>query len=70
MNVQVYKTNITKKTQAKEVMKIIRKEYQLEEINFDLEDIDNILRVVSPEDIGKEIAKSVRNMGYQCEELS
>ncbi|MBP0904254.1 hypothetical protein ACFSKN_16285 [Mariniflexile gromovii] len=46
--VEVFKTNITKQKQAKQVLEKLKKAFPDYKINFDLEDCDNILRVENP----------------------
>jgi hypothetical protein len=64
--VEVFKTDVRYKRQAKKVLDILSKEFPLFKINFDLEDCDKILRVEG-EDIEQErIARLVARHGYQC----
>ncbi len=37
--------------------------------NFDLEDVDNILRIECDEDISLKIIKLLENKGFKCEDL-
>ena len=64
--VEVFKTDVRYKRQAKRVLNILSREFPLFKINFDLEDCDKILRVEG-EDIQQErIARLVTRHGYQC----
>lgn len=45
--VEVFKTNITKSKQAKQVIEKLNRQFPSYQVNFDLEDCDNILRVES-----------------------
>jgi hypothetical protein len=64
--VEVFKTNVGHKKQAKTLLGVLAKHYPLFRINFDLEDCDKILRVEG-EDIQREkIARLVTEHGYQC----
>ena len=43
--VEVFRTNVTRKRQAKQLLDILSRQFPLLHINFDLEDCDRILRV-------------------------
>ncbi|MBE0392414.1 hypothetical protein [Flavobacterium sp. PL002] len=43
--IEIYKTNVLKKKQAKEITKKIKALFSNYKINFDLEDCDHIMRV-------------------------
>lgn len=45
MVVEVFKTNIQNKTQAKAIVNILKNEFPKYKINIDLEDCDKVLRV-------------------------
>ncbi|WP_308992468.1 hypothetical protein QLS71_000255 [Mariniflexile litorale] len=46
--IEVFKTNITKQKQAKQVIGKLKKAFPDYKINFDPEDCDNIVRVENP----------------------
>lgn len=46
-NIKVYKTSITERLEANSIRQEILKRFEYYEINFDLEDCDNVLRVES-----------------------
>jgi len=67
--VEVFRTNIRRKRQAKTVMDILSKQFPLFRINFDLEDCDNILRVEGENICPESIAELVAENGYECNVL-
>lgn len=69
--VEVFKTNIEKRKNAKRVLMLLSQRFPNYRINFDLEDCDNILRVENPEGkiVGDPIIVSIVGMGYSIEPL-
>jgi len=67
--VEVFRTNVRRKRQAKAVMDILSKQFPLFRINFDLEDCDNILRVEGENICPESIAELVAENGYECDVL-
>ncbi len=68
--VEVFKTNIRYKRQAKLLLCRLSEQFPLLQINFDLEDCDKILRVEGENICQEEIAELVADNGYQCEVLA
>lgn len=71
--VEVFKTNIASNKKAGHVLGMLQNQFPGLEMNFDLEDCDNILRVESV--VGREISnecitKIVREQGFEIEVLS
>jgi hypothetical protein len=67
--VEVFKTNVRHKRQARKLLDILSVQFPLFNINFDLEDCDKILRVEG-ENIPREIiVRLVGENGYQCDVL-
>ncbi|MGZ3764802.1 MAG: hypothetical protein ACXVB0_18310 [Mucilaginibacter sp.] len=64
--VEVFKTNVRQRRQAKLLLGILEKRFPLFRINFDLEDCDKILRVEGENIQREKIAKLVTENGYQC----
>jgi hypothetical protein len=64
--VEVYKTNVRHKRQARRLLSVLSKQFPLFSINFDLEDCDKILRVEGKNIPQEKIAKLVTENGYQC----
>jgi len=46
--VEVFKTNITKQKQSKQILEKLNETFPKYKIDFDLEDCDNILRIENP----------------------
>jgi hypothetical protein len=65
--IEVFKTNIQNKTQTEEIKRKIFKQYPSLKINFDLEDIDNVLRVEGNVFDSSEIIKVLINNNFECE---
>ena len=67
--VEVYKTNVRHKRQARRLLDVLSKQFPMFSINFDLEDCDKILRVEGKNIPQEKIAKLVAENGYQCNAL-
>ncbi len=67
--IEVFKTNVVKKSQAKTVLKILKERFNDFQINFDLTDCDKVLRVQGTSISLEEIIELVNANGYQCEAL-
>lgn len=68
--IRVYKTNIRQQSEADKILSLLSKELPSSSINFDLEDIDNILRVDEYKDESSDkIIKMIFDEGYWIEEL-
>lgn len=70
--VEVFKTNVRKRSAASELIRVLQQLHPDHRINFDLADRDKILRVESPD--GKIDAEKIRccvqSAGYEIEILS
>jgi len=64
--VEVFRTNVRRKRQAKVLLDILSKQFPLFRINFDLEDCDKILRVEGENICKEQIAGLVTESGYEC----
>ena len=64
--VEVYKTNVRHKRQAKKILNVLSEQFPMFSINFDLEDCDKILRVEGKNIPQKKIVRTVTENGYQC----
>jgi len=67
--IEVFKTNVVKKSQAKTLLKILEERFNDFKINFDLSDCDKVLRVQGKIISLEEIIELVNANGYQCEVL-
>jgi hypothetical protein len=65
----VFKTSVKTKMQMKRLKPHIEKTLPKAKWNFDLEDIDKILRVDSEENIVLNIKNLLNTHNYSCEEL-
>jgi predicted RNA binding protein with dsRBD fold (UPF0201 family) len=65
--VEVFKTNIQKKTEAEKVLKALSVQFPGVYVNFDLEDIDNILRVEVNSLVfnTEKLIKTVKESGFE-----
>lgn len=69
MNILVFKTNITTRQQVSSVHGLLMAMADIKQYNFDLEDCDNVLRVVSNNLEPKTISSALKVAGFSCEEL-
>ena len=69
MNVLVFSTSVTAPDQIDSVKPLLTSLPQIEDWNFDLEDCDNILRVVADEVSPREIESLLNEAGFLCAEL-
>jgi hypothetical protein len=67
--IYVFKTSVKTKLQAKKLKPHIDRILPKAKWNFDLEDIDRILRVDSEENIVLEIQNLLNTYKHSCEEL-
>jgi len=67
--VEVYRTNVRHKRQARKLLDVLSKQFPMFSINFDLEDCDKILRVEGKNIPQEKIARLLTENGYQCSVL-
>jgi hypothetical protein len=67
--VEVFKTNITDKTIADEVIHELQMVFPKGLINFDLDDCDNILRIENENVIPDFVSEVLMRKGFICEVL-
>jgi len=67
--VEVFKTNIEDKTIADQIVEKLQLVLPSAEINFDLDDCDNILRVESRSNPTTEVARLFTDLQLYCEVL-
>lgn len=70
MDVLIFTTSVNKPEDVEQVQPILKSVQAIETWNFDLEDCDRILRVVSHDLPAQYIESLLNNAGYQCEELA
>lgn len=69
MQILVFKTNLTDVNQINAIGSSLNVHPDIFKWNVDLQDCDNILRVVANNIAGKEVETLLGNAGYFCEEL-
>jgi cell fate (sporulation/competence/biofilm development) regulator YmcA (YheA/YmcA/DUF963 family) len=69
MQILVFKTNLTDGRHVNTIGNSLNVHPAIEKWNVDLQDCDNILRVVADDIAGKEVETMLLNAGYYCEEL-
>ena len=67
--VEVFKTNVQKKTQSKMLLCILSEAFPSFKINFDLSDCDKVLRVEGDNMEALRIMTLVKEYGFNCEVL-
>ena len=67
--VEVFKTNVQKKTQSKKLLSILSEAFPSFKINFDLSDCDKVLRVEGDNMEASRIMILVKEHGFRCEVL-
>lgn len=68
--VEVFKTNVQKKTQSKMLLCVLSKAFPSFKINFDLSDCDKVLRVEGDNMEVSGITILVEKSGFTCEVLA
>ena len=69
MDVLVFKTTVTNTVDATQIRPLLSAMSDIKQYNFDLEDCDNILRVVSNGIEPQTISHILQIAGFRCEEL-
>ena len=69
MNILVFTTSVSAQDQVTKVQPILTSVQAIQDFNFDLEDCDNILRVVSDDLSPRYIESLLNNAGFLCSEL-
>jgi len=67
--VEVFKTNVQKKTQSKMLLSVLSEAFPSFKINFDLSDCDKVLRVEGDNIEALRIMILVKKYGVKCEIL-
>ena len=67
--VEVFKTNVQKKTQSKMLLCILSEAFPSLKINFDLSDCDKVLRVEGDNMEALRIMMLVKEYGFNCDVL-
>lgn len=69
MQVLVFKTSVTKKQQVSKVQALLIAIPAIVKWNFDLDDCDRILRVVSNQLSPRYVESVLQTAGFNCQEL-
>jgi len=69
MNVLVFTTSVSEPEQISKVQPLLTSVPTIEDWNFDLEDCDNILRVVASDVSPRYIESLLHTAGFLCTEL-
>ncbi|HQH42011.1 MAG TPA: hypothetical protein PK825_09730 [Bacteroidales bacterium] len=67
--VEIFKTNVQKKTESKKLIRLLSDTYPACRINFDLSDRDKVLRVEGEYITSSEIMVLLQDHGFHCEVL-
>jgi hypothetical protein len=67
--VEIFKTNVQKKTQSKMLLYVLSEAFPSFKINFDLSDCDKVLRVEGDNMEASSIMVLVKEHGFQCDLL-
>lgn len=70
MDVLIFKTSVTNAVQAGRVKPLLSALADVKQYNFDLEDCDKILRIVSSRIEPQTISYLLNVAGFTCEELT
>ena len=65
--VKIFKTDVSEKRKAENILPILQKEFPRLKINFDLDDCDNILRVEGKRISIEKIILVMEKQKYVCE---
>ena len=65
--VEVFKTNIEEEYQAQKLIEVLNTSFPDCKINFDLEDIDKVLRIEGNKIISSEVIEFINAKEYACE---
>jgi hypothetical protein len=69
IEILVFKTNLTNAKRIEEVEPLLDVHPHIVQWNVDLDDCDNVLRIVSRNIAAQEVENILLNAGYYCEEL-
>ena len=67
--VEVFKTNVQKKTESRMLLSVLSEAFPSTKINFDLSDCDRVLRVEGDNLEALRIMILIKQYGFHCEVL-
>jgi hypothetical protein len=65
--IEIFKTNVNNNSAAQKVVLHLSQDLPDYEFNFDLDDCDNVLRVMGSSINIERISRSMNQLGYECE---
>jgi len=69
--IEIFKTNVQNRSQAKQVLNLLKNMFSDADINFDLKDRDKILRVAGiQQSYTTSIVTDLKKLGFTCEILN
>jgi len=69
MEISIFKTTITKEAEIRMVEEILNLIVGKNKWNFDLEDVDNILRINAKVVVNNFLTQELKKIGFECNEL-
>jgi len=69
MEISIFKTTITKEAEIRMVEEILNLIVGKNKWNFDLEDVDNILRINAKVVVNNFLTQELKKIGFECDEL-
>ena len=69
MGVYVFKTDINSASLIESVKPLLNSNQYISDWSIDIEDIDNVLRIISVELLENDIIQIIKNKGFICEAL-
>ena len=69
MNVLVFKTSVTQQEQVSKVSALLTSIPHIKRWNFDLDDCDRILRVITDRVLPRHVETVLQTAGFNCQEL-
>ncbi|GAB3937293.1 hypothetical protein [Mucilaginibacter myungsuensis] len=70
MDVLIFKTSVQETKQVNKVRTLLTRMPAIQNFNFDLEDCDNILRIVANGLSPRQVEATLQKAGIGCEELA
>ena len=69
MHIIIFKTDVATQTQASTLYPLLKALPPVQQYNFDLEDCDRILRIVSTEPETRAVCQVLKTQGFNCEKM-
>jgi hypothetical protein len=67
--IEVFKTSVSNSIDAEEAINVLKKIFPASNINFDLNDCDNILRIEGHDFVAGDVIKTLQLLQHDCEIL-